>query len=36
VQGAPFPVALILALMREYKITPDEIERIGAPWRKGK
>ena len=34
VQGAPFSTALIIALMREYKIPPEEVERIGAPWRK--
>ena len=36
VQGAPYYAALILALMHEYDITPEDIERIGAKWRKGK
>lgn len=31
--GAPFHVALILALMQEFELEPEHIEALGAPWR---
>lgn len=33
-EGAPYYVAVIISLMRIYNITPEEIEEIGAPFRK--
>jgi hypothetical protein len=33
-EGAPYYVALIISLMRMYDITPDDIEEIGAQFRK--
>jgi hypothetical protein len=35
-EGAPYYVALIIALMRKYDLTPDDIEELGAPFRKKK
>jgi hypothetical protein len=32
--GAPFYVALIIALMRKYHLSPADIRRLGRPWRK--
>jgi hypothetical protein len=33
-EGAPYYVALIISLMRLYGITPDDIEEIGAQFRR--
>lgn len=33
-EGAPYHVALTIALMRKFKLSAKDIERIGAPWRK--
>ena len=33
-EGAPYTVALMIAVMDYYGITPDDIEELGAPWRK--
>jgi hypothetical protein len=33
-EGAPFHVALIIALMQEFELTPEHIEALGARWRK--
>jgi hypothetical protein len=35
-EGASYQVALIISLMRMYDISPEEIEEIGAPFRKKK
>jgi len=32
--GAPFYVALIIALMRKYRLTPQQIGLLGRPYRK--
>jgi hypothetical protein len=32
--GAPYHVALLLRLMKLYDLTPDDIDEIGAPYRK--
>jgi len=32
--GAPFYVALIIALMRKYDLSPADIGSLGRPWRK--
>ena len=33
-EGASYQVALIISIMRLYGISPDDIEEIGAPFRK--
>lgn len=33
-EGASYQVALIIALMRKFDLTPDDIEELGAPFRK--
>lgn len=35
-EGVPFHVALILTLMDELNLSPDDIENYGAKWRKRK
>jgi hypothetical protein len=35
-EGAPYAVALIIALMRKFDLTPDDIEELGAPFRRKK
>ena len=35
-RGAPYSVALVIALMRELKLTPDYVAKIGAPFRRKK
>jgi hypothetical protein len=32
--GAPYYVALLIEIMRKYKLHPDDIEMLGARWRK--
>jgi hypothetical protein len=32
--GAPYHVALLLRLMKLYDLTPDDIDEIGAPYRR--
>jgi hypothetical protein len=32
-EGAPYHVALIIALMQEFGLTPGYIEVLGKPWR---
>jgi len=33
-EGAPYHVALLLSLMYRCRLTPDDIEEVGAIWRK--
>jgi hypothetical protein len=33
-EGPPYSVSLVLALMREYDVTPEDIELLGARWRR--
>jgi hypothetical protein len=33
-EGAPYHVALIITMMRELKLHPDDIEEYGRKWRK--
>ena len=33
-EGAPYSVALTIGLMDEYDISPEDIQRIGKPWRR--
>jgi hypothetical protein len=33
-EGPPYHVSLILTLMREYGIDPEDIEELGARWRR--
>ena len=33
-EGAPYSVALTIGLMDEYGISPEDIQRIGKPWRR--
>ena len=35
-EGAPYQVAMIIALMHRYSITPDELEELGTVFRKGR
>ena len=32
--GAPYHIALLISVMREYKIMVEDIEALGARWRK--
>jgi len=32
-EGAPYSVALLIAIMDTYQITPDDLDELGAPWR---
>ena len=32
-EGAPYHVALIIALMQEFELTPEHIEALGRQWR---
>lgn len=34
VEGAPYHVALIIALMQEFELTPEHIQALGAKWRR--
>lgn len=33
-EGAPYHVALIIALMQEFELTPEHIEALGRKYRK--
>lgn len=33
-EGAPYYVALIIALMRKFDLSPDDVEELGAPFRR--
>jgi hypothetical protein len=34
-QGAPYHVALLIALMQQFELSPEDIRQIGAPWLRG-
>lgn len=32
-EGAPYAVALLISIMDNFQLTPDDIDELGAPWR---
>jgi hypothetical protein len=35
-EGAPYAVALVISMMRDLKLKPEDIEKYGEPWRNKK